>query len=169
MRKLKRKIKYDFTIYTCLLLALILIGYSSYSYLDTHSYSIKDILPKKETITIEEEPKELKKINKKELLNNYIIQLLDKIETDQVLTYDIIHSWNSYEILDIKYKRQITNNYYTYQTNIKINNVKALIPTTKNKELSTSVYIVITLKVNILHDLNNDKYMVKGLDIPKNS
>ena len=169
MRKLKRKIKYDFTIYTCLLLALILIGYSSYSYLDTHSYSFKDILPKKEITIPEEEPKELKKINKKELLNNYIELLLDKIETDEVLTYDIVHSWNSYEIIDLKYKRQITNNYYVYQTNIKINNVKALIPTTKNKELSTNKYIVITLNVYMLNDLNTNKYIVKGLDIPKNS
>ena len=103
------------------------------------------------------------------MLNNYIELLLDKIETDEVLTYDIVHSWNSYEIIDIKYKRQITNNYYVYQTNIKINNVKALIPTTKNKELSTNKYIVITLNVNILNDLNTNKYIVKGLDIPKNS
>lgn len=168
MKKLNRKLKYDFIIYSCLLVSLILIGSTGYSYLSNTSYSIKDIIFKKNEEVIVEEPKELKKINKKELLNNYIIDLLDEIKTDNILTYDILHSWNSYEVLDITYEREITKNYHTYKTNIKINNNNALIPTAKNKDLSTNDYIVITLNMNILFDSNSNNYIVKGLDIPKN-
>lgn len=169
MKKLNRKFKYDFIIYSCLLASLILIGSTSYSYLSNSSYSMKDIIFEKNEEDIVEEPKELKKINKKELLNNYLIDLLDEIKTDEVLTYNILHSWKSYEILDIIYEREITNDYHTYQVNIKINNTNALLPTTKNKELSTNDYIVLTLNMNILIDSNSNNHIVKGLDIPKNN
>lgn len=168
MKKLNRKFKYDFIIYSCLLVSLILIGTTAYAYLSNTSYSIKDIIFERNEKVIIEEPKELTKINKKELLNNYILDLLDEIKIDKVLTFDILHSWNSYEILDILYEREITKNYHSYQVNIKINNNNALLPTVKNKDLSTDDYTVITLNMNILIDSNNNNYVVKGLDIPKN-
>ena len=66
MKRISKKIKYDFTIYICLILALVLIGYSGYSYLDSQSYSLKDLITPEKEIVIEKEPQELKDLNKKD-------------------------------------------------------------------------------------------------------
>ena len=168
MARLKKKVKYDIIIYGCLFTALILIGSTGYSYFSDTSYSIKDIFSEKEEEP-ELEPQELTKVDKKTLLLNYINDLLDEKITDEVLTYEILHSWESYEILDINYDREITTNYYAYLVNIKINNTNALIPTSKNKELSNDKYLVISLNINILKDETTNEYIVKSIDIPKNS
>ena len=170
MKRISRRFKYDFTIYTCLLLALVLIGYSSYTYLDNHSYSLKEIFYKEEEKTIIiEEPNELKNIDKEELINNYILELLDEKKQDHLLTREVLSTWTSYEIYTIKYKREISKNYYAYLVNFKINNLDAKLPTLKNKELSTNEYIVISLNINILKDEITNEYSVKMIDIAKNN
>ncbi len=169
MKKISRKFKYDFTIYTSLLLALVLIGYSGYSYLDNQSYSLKEILfPKEETIVVEE-PKELVEVNKKDIINKYLLDIIDEIKQDQMVTKEMLNTWSSYEILDIKYEREVSKNYHLYLVNIKINNVNALVPKSKNNQLSTKEYIVISLKFNILKDELTNEYSVKTIDIPKNN
>ena len=50
-----------------------------------------------------EEPLELKQIDKKELVDNYILDLLDEIKKDQILTSEMLRSWQSYEILNVLY------------------------------------------------------------------
>ena len=77
MKKISKRIKYDFTIYLCLILALALIGYSGYTYLDNQSYSLKEILKPEETIIIQEEPQELKQVNKKEIISQYLLDIID--------------------------------------------------------------------------------------------
>lgn len=168
MKRISRKIKYDFTIYTCLLLALALIGYSSYSYLDTNSYSLKDILSKEEEPVIEVELEELKDVDKKDLLNKYLLNIQDEIIQDQLLTGETIRTWKDYEVLNITYDRKISNNYHTYIVDIKTNNLNINLPTLKNKELSTKEYLVISFNINILKDEVTNEYYIKSTDIPKN-
>ena len=167
MKRISKKVKYDFTIYTCLLLALGLIGFSSYSYLETNSYSLKDILSKEEPPVIEIEPTELKELDKQELLNKYLLNIQDEIIQDQLLTGETIRTWQKYEILNITYDRKISNNYHTYIVDIKINNLNVSLPTLKNKELSTKEYLVISFNINILKDEVTNEYYVKSTDIPK--
>ncbi len=168
MKKISRKFKYDFTIYTCLLLALVLIGYSGYSYLDNQSYSLKELLTKEEPPIIEE-PQDLVKVNKQDIINKYLLDIIDEIKEDQIVTKGMINTWATYEILNIQYVREISKNYYSYLVNIKINNINAIVPKSKNNQLSTKEYIVISLKFNILKDELTNEYSVKTIDIPKNN
>ena len=86
MKKISKRIKYDFTIYLCLILALALIGYSGYTYLDNQSYSLKEILNPEETIIIQEEPQELKEVNKKEIISQYLLDIIDELKIDHTLS-----------------------------------------------------------------------------------
>ena len=170
MKKISRRVKYDFIIYTCLLLAIILIGYSANYYIGEESYSLKELLFKEEKeVIVPKETEELKKIDKKELLNNYLIDILEEIKKDPILTRDIINSWSTYEILNIKYNRQIANDYHSYLVDIKINNLDAILPTNKNNELSTNEYVVISLNMNIEKNQETLEYSIKNIDIAKNN
>ena len=167
--RLRKKIKYDFIIYTCLIGALVLIGLSAKEYLNTTSYSIKEILFSKEEIVIVTEPQDFKQLNKKQLLINYINDLLDQIKTDNVLTYETLRSWNKYEITNIKYDKEIFNNYHSYIVEFEIKNENAILPTKKNKEKSNEKKSVIELRMNVLKDQETNEYFVKNVDIPNNS
>ena len=131
MKILSKKKSYDIIIYGCLLVALVLTGIGGYSYLGGTSYSLKDIIyPEKQT-EVPIEPKELNEVDKKVLVDNYITELLDEIKTDEVLTFETLRSWESYEVLNIKYEREIADNYHSYIVDLKINNNDAILPTYK--------------------------------------
>ena len=149
MKRISKKIKYDFTIYICLILALVLIGYSGYSYLDSQSYSLKDL-------------------KKKDIINQYLLDIIDEKKIDQILTSESIREWKAYDIMSISYNRKIANNYYSYTTHIKISNINANFPNIENKELSRDKYKVISLIFNIVKDPITNEYTVKTTDIPKN-
>lgn len=168
MKRISKKIKYDFTIYICLILALVLIGYSGYSYLDNQSYSLKDLITPEKEIVIEEEPQEIKEIDKKEIINKYLLDIIDEKKKDQILTSETVREWKAYDIMSINYNRKIANNYYSYTANIKISNIDADFPKIENKELSRDKYKVITLNFNIVKDSIINEYTVKTTDIPKN-
>lgn len=169
MKKISKRIKYDFTIYLCLILALALIGYSGYTYLDNQSYSLKEILKPEETIIIQEEPQELKEVNKKEIISQYLLDIIDEIKIDQTLSSKTILEWKAYEIMSIYYNRKIANDYHAYTVNIKVSNININYPNIENKELSTNKYKVLTLTFNIVKSPTTNEYMVKSIDIPKNS
>ena len=168
MKRISKKIKYDFTIYICLILALVLIGYSGYSYLDSQSYSLKDLITPEKEIVLEKEPQELKDLNKKDIINKYLLDIIDEKKIDQILTSESIREWKAYDIMSISYNRKIANNYYSYTTHIKISNINANFPKIENKELSRDKYKVITLNFNIVKDIKTNEYTVKTTDIPKN-
>ena len=169
MKILSKKKSYDIIIYGCLLVALVLTGIGGYSYLGGTSYSLKDIIyPEKQT-EVPIEPKELNEVDKKVLVDNYITELLDEIKTDEVLTFETLRSWESYEVLNIKYEREIADNYHSYIVDLKINNNDAILPTYKNDKLSTEEYNVITIRFNVLKDSNSTEYSIKSAEIPKNS
>ncbi len=170
MKKISRKIKYDFVIYSSLLLALVLIGYSSFSYLENQSYSLKDLLKKEEPQpVVEVEPVELQSIDKKELINKYLLDVVDEKIKDNLISSQMVLDWKVYEVENIIYKKKIANNYYEYIANIKISNANAELPTIINKELSTDKYVVISLYFNIIKDDEVNEYYIKSTDIPKNT
>ncbi len=162
--------KYDIIIYSCLILALLIIFVSSNSYLNSSNSLIEEqtpVIEESPIIVEKEEPQNLIAIDKNFIIRKYLISLLDQINTNDIITYDTIRSWGKYEVGEIKYIREIAENYHSYSVNIKISNQKAILPTIKNKELSTDTYNVITLNINIAFDLKNNNHMIKNIEIPR--
>ena len=169
MKRISKRIKYDFIIYTCLILALILIGYSSKEYLANQSYSIKEIFTQEDIVTIiDEEPQELVQVNKIEIINKYLLDITDEIKKDKILTSKMILDWKAYEVMNVYYNKKIATNYYSYTADIKISNINNSYPNLENKDLNTDKYLVITLNFNLLKDPITNEYYVKSTDIPKN-
>ncbi len=169
--------KYDLIIYSCLISAIICLYFSGKDYfasLEEEStvqkelqLAIKEIKGEEETTENEivespSEPDNMKAYDKVSLLENYFNNILDRKNKDNYLTYDIINSWQNYEILDCTFNKEIATNYYSYKVNIKINNKNAILPTEKNEQLSTEEYSIITLNTYILY--NNDEYFIKKID-----
>jgi hypothetical protein len=115
------------------------------------------------------EPEALTKEDKKSIVKKYLDSLLDRIYDDSLITYEMIKTWGNYEVLNINYERKITDNYYAYSIDIKINNLDAIVPTNKNEALSTEEYIVISLNANITYLESKNGYIVKKIDIPANN
>lgn len=170
-----KKKKYDIIIYSCLAGALVLIclGYwdnlkdlkaadLSFSIKQSNDFNSSEV----KGTNIELEPEELLNIDKNSIIKKYLDSLLDRITTDTLISYDMIKSWDNYQILNIAYKREIADNYYAYSVDIKINNQDALLPTKKNEKLSTKDYLVITLNINIAYSKVKNGYLVKKIDIP---
>lgn len=174
--RLRRNIKFDLVIYSCLFGAstLLILGAKSYcASLDEYhglTSEIKsafgEIKGKNNTTdnSENEKPDFLKDLNEKEIINNYLYSILDGINTDQKLTAEMIKSWNNFEIINTSYIKEITTTYFSYGFTLKISNKDAQLPTKPNKELSTDDYIVINLIANITTKNNDNK--VKSIDIP---
>ncbi len=162
--------KYDIIIYSSLVLALMFIVLGYWDNLkDLKNEGISFSLKEEKTENKTEEPKdtepnELIKVDKKDLVKKYLDSLLDQIQTDTLITYDIISSWGKYEVLNINYNRKIADNYYSYIVDLKISNKSNSIAV--NKKLSTKEYDVITLNVNIAYSITSKCYIVKKIDIP---
>ena len=110
----------------------------------------------------EEEPTELQNVDKATIIINQINAIKDRYANDDLLNYYMIRSWGAFEILNITYQKQITDNYYMYLVDIKIPNKEAQLPTTINNDLSTEEYNVITLKTFITN--NNGTYSFKHFE-----
>lgn len=175
--RLRRNVKYDFIIYNCLIGASICIFVSTNSYFkslpeeDTFNnqvkeaiYELKNPSSNQENDKLEiEEPNILINVDKKKLIKDYLTLIEDNIEKNNYITSYMIKTWQDYEILESKFLRKITDTYYVYQTNIKINNINAILPTKKNEELSTSEYSIISLFVNIL--IKDNTSIVKTIEV----
>jgi hypothetical protein len=170
---MKKNQKYDIIIYGSLLLAFLFIGLGYFESLGEtleYSFSLKENF-KEEPIKKEKdtEPEALTKEDKKSIVKKYLDSLLDRIYDDSLITYEMIKTWGNYEVLNINYERKITDNYYAYSIDIKINNLDAIVPTNKNEALSTEEYIVISLNANITYLESKNGYIVKKIDIPANN
>lgn len=172
---MKKNKKYDIIIYGCLAGAFIflVLGYwDNLSDLKDNglSHAVKESFQEEpaseEQPKLDLEPKELVNTDKQGIIQKYLDSLLDRINVDVLISYDMIKSWEKYEILNVEYIRKIADNYYAYKVDIKISNKDAILPTDKNKELSKKDYIVITLNVNIAHSSVKNGYIVKKIDIP---
>ena len=175
-KKKRRRIKPNVIIYTCLLSALVLLLAGAYDiYSETKDSSIKTTIKKavnevnneKDVVIGEKEeeiePDTIKELDKKTPIMSYLNNIRDRIITDKTITLDQINTWNSYSVENIKYSRQIADNYYEYVVDIKINNKNAKLPIDKREDLSTDEYVVITILVDMVYD--NNAISVKNLDL----
>lgn len=178
-RKKKSSVVYDIIIYSCLLLAITFLVFGAKDYfaslkepstleeeLNSAIHELKGT--NQEAIVEDKEPEELNNINKKIIIEDYLNSILDRLTKNDYITCEMISSWDTFEILNVNYSRKIIDNYYSYIVDIKISNTNAQLPIQKNQNLSTDKYIVITLTANILKQ-ENSEYIVKSIDIPKES
>ena len=169
---MKKNKKYDIIIYTSLLGAIFFIILGSMDHIkdfkeDGLSFSVSE--QKEETKKPVEqnpnaEPIELQSEDKNILVKKYIDSVLDQIEFDSLIDHEMVETWGNYEIISTIYEKEIAEDYYSYYTNIKIPNLNAVLPVSKNEELSTKEYIVITIKANILNSEERNGLFVKKLD-----
>jgi len=171
------KKKENIIIYGSLIAAIICLIYAGIDYYRDFSDSVKvkDEIKEAfkemtneegEAVKAVEAPAEesalLKKIDKKTIITNRLNDIKNRKSEDDMFDYKMIRSWGSYEILDIKYQKEVIDGYYMYLVDIKIPNLDASIPDIKNEELSTDKYIVISFKTFIIK--NNDKYLFKHFE-----
>lgn len=178
---MKRKInKYDIVIYSCLILAIICLllgGRDYFNSLENESTvkdevksAIKSINGAEEGIstsndTGKPEPEELINFDKKSLVQKYVDSIIDQILEDEVITYAMVNSWGDYEIVNVEYDHEVTDNYYAYKADIKISNKKGLIPGDLNEELSTEENPVLKVNVYIEYSSRHNGYIVKYMDV----
>ena len=163
--------KYDIIIYGCLIGAVICVILGCGDYLLTLkdegiSFSKQETEVLEEAPTTEEEPDIIKNADKNSIVTKYLDSILDQIVTSELISYDMISSWENYEVINTTYEREIVESYYSYLVDIKINNLNAILPTGKNKELSTEDYLVISLRFNIAYNASKNGFIVKSVDIP---
>lgn len=177
---MKRKInKYDIVIYSCLILAIICLLLGGKDYLNSLENestvqeevksAIKSINGAEEGISTENstgnpEPEELVNFDKKSLVQKYVDSIIDQILEDKVITYAMVNSWGEYEIVNVEYDHEVTENYYAYKADIKIANKKGLIPGKLNEELSTEENPVLRVNVYIEYSTRQNGYIVKYMD-----
>ncbi len=177
MRRLRRNVKYDFVIYNCLIGAAVLLGLGAKDYIssldefhglkDEVKSAVKEMqntnLNEPEQVLFEEKPSSLDNIDEKSLINKYLNNVRDDIIKDQIITYEMIKTWNSFDIIETQYIREITDTYFTYSFIIKIpNNKNSLLPINKEDAISDEQNIYISLKANIV--INDKESYVKNLE-----
>lgn len=174
---MKKKVnKYDIIIYTSLGAALILIAFGSIDYFKSYGKketikeeiqeTINDITVDNEMNPVEDdvESEELINLDKKSIIRKYLDQILDRTTKNDIIDYNMIKTWSTYEVMDVTYLRKIATSYYAYEVNLKLTGPNLKLPTNKNDELSTNEYTVITLKFNILKSGKQNGYIVKSIE-----
>lgn len=175
--KKKRRLRkgvYDFIIYMCLFGAIIclLIGSNSYfKNLDNENVYdvVKQVFLNSPDNTKEETPIEEPKgtivndeYDKISVIINYFESIKDRIITnDDLISYETILTWNTYEIRNLRYIKEIAENYYEYTADIYLNK-EALVPANKNEELSTEEYNVMSLKIYMYE--KDKSFYIKNID-----
>ncbi len=173
--------KYDLIIYGCLAGAIICLGIGAKDYFASSSNkgsvkselssAIKEVKdnennPEEESQKVEEvEPDSLEDYDKKLIVDSYFSDILDEIIKDDTISYEMLRSWNNYEILEFRYIREIATDYYQYEVDIKINEKNAILPKETNKNLSNDEYNVITLNIFILENAQNDSFRIRKIDV----
>lgn len=120
---------------------------------------------KEEKKEVDEESEELKQLDKKSLVKKYFDEIIDRIKTDENLPLEMVRSWGDFDVINVTYQKKIVENYYFYIADIKIPNLNATLPVSKNPELSTDEYTVISLKAYILRTEFNNSYILKNFEI----
>ena len=176
----KRSKRYDIIIYISLILAFICVMISimdnnseSFSKETTPTETEEPIQkPTSDATNLDElntiEPVELQNTDKKSIIKKYLDEIMDRVIKDDVIPYNMIKTWKTYDILNISYERQIIEYYYSYKVDLKLTGNNIIIPAGKNEELSTQDYTVITLRFNILKSGKQNGYVVKAIENPTN-
>ena len=173
---MKKNLKYNLIIYSSLLFAIVCMliavkgHYDSLEEKESFSNDIKEAIKEMnpeeiEEVTIEE-PDNMKDVDKTSIINNIFNDILDRKTKNDLITRDMILTWGNYEISNIEYIRQITDNYYCYKADILIFNFHADIPVSSKSDPDIDEYLTITLYFNINYNENNNSYNVKTIEIP---
>lgn len=171
---MKHKTRENIIIYGSLLLAIILVIYVGKIYYDNRDNSeevfkeLNEVFNKDEyssqTKQKEEiEPDNIRFIDKKPIINKYFDDILNRKIKDNLLTYDKVFSWGSFEIEDIKFYKKITDTYYSYKVNIKINDKNANVTDLVDEKLSTVDYYIVSVKFYFVYD--NEELIIKNVEI----
>lgn len=172
---MKRSKKYNIIIYTSLILAIILLALGGKDYLkeqktgnkvqtENQSSETGETIERTDNGEKAEEPEELKNVDIEGVIKKYLDSILDQIQKDKTITYNMIKTWGDYSISEIEYRREITAKYYEYKVNIMIPNKDAKIPGKKNEKLSTDEFIVISLFFDIADSQRVNGFIVKNID-----
>ena len=172
---MKYKTRQNIIIYGSLLLALLLIVYVAKEYHDNKDSNetvlkeLEDVFGSKNDNNEEKdnnenkEPDSIKDVDKLSSINKYLDDIVNRRIENDIITYDVMSTWSSYEIVNIEYINTIVDNYYGYLVDIKIPNSENLkITGRKNTELSDENYIVVSIEFDLLI---KDEVIVKNLKI----
>lgn len=159
---MKKINKYDLIIFSCLFLAIIclVIGIKDYMVNLEEKSNIKNELTSalnsinsndnEEVIKNEKEPSNIKEVDKKTLINNYLDAIKSQIVINNDIDYKMINSWGNYSIDNIIYIREVTDDYYQYNIQIK---------TTTKEIIDANVYIY--------YASNQNSYTIKLIELQK--
>ena len=162
-----KKKKLDLIIYLSLFAAIICVGISAFDYANSLSAEkslkseVKEAIQEmKNTDPVPEvnpepteggtttEPFFLEDVDKPDLIKKHIDEILDNWSRDQLVNWKQIKSWDNYEVYDVKFVKEVTTDYYTYQFKLKISGGNPDLPTDKSNDLSSEGNTVIILNAN---------------------
>ncbi len=114
-------------------------------------------------ISKQKEPDKLKEYDKKLIINEYLNEILSKIRVDEVFSYEIVKTWNEYEISDIRFVKSIADGYFEYEVVMKFNDDVVLPQGVKIQELESQK--TITFNTYILENEDKGVYSVKKVEL----
>lgn len=120
-----------------------------------------------EVIELVVEPQQLFKVDKIGVVQKYIDSIEDQILEDELLTYEMVNSWETYSIKNVKYKKQVTENIYQYEVEVQVTGEQRQFP--KNEKMivsSTKQYTNFIMNVNIQYSDYRNGYLVNSIEIP---
>ncbi len=178
-----KKKRLDYIIYLSLFAAIICVGISAIDYVHSMSadqtiksdvkeaiQEIKNPEPPQQTNNNEnnetEEPYFLVKEDKEDIIKKHIDEVLDNYTKDQLVSWKQIKTWETYQVYDVKYVKEVTDNYYTYQFKLKISGANPELPVEKDNELSSEGNTVIILNANLTRN-QASLFNCKTLEIPQ--
>ena len=156
---MKKAKKYNIIIYSTLSLAILLLAIGGVQFFKNpqESYSKENTTVKH----LEPEPEEMVSVDKEAIINSYLNELVEQTKVDDLINYDSIKTWQTFRLGNIEFQRTIAFNYYEYKVDIIIQNMEAVLPVEKNRELSNQDIQVITVRVDLLKD---SEIIVKNID-----
>ena len=98
----KGTLKYDIVIYLCLFVAFVCAIGSCIEPSSAVSEAPSKEIEKEPIVEEIEEPKHLLKVDKYSVAQKYIDSIVDQIITDNTITYDMVTTWSTYSIKNIK-------------------------------------------------------------------
>ena len=162
-------LKYDIVICTSLLISFIC---AITIVIEPSSALKQDVIINEEPVIEEkveviQEPHNLIKVDKVSLAQKYIDSIADQILTDEILTLEIVNSWETYSIKSVKYKKTIMENYYQYEVEVQVTGSQLQLPKHNNMIVTqTNEYTDLKMYMNIHYSDYRKGYLVKTIAVP---
>ena len=162
-------LKYDIVICTSLLIAFIC---AITSVIEPSSALKQEAVIEEQPIVEEhveviEEPQKLLKVDKVSIAQKYIDSIADQILTDEILTLDIVNSWETYSILNVKYIKTVMENHYQYEVEFQVTGSQLKTPEHQNMIVTQNKdYTNLRMFMNIYYSDYRKGYLVKTIEVP---